>query len=201
MPVKAIIEKIRSDAEKEAEEILESYRKKVTDIEVQKSREIEKIRSDAEEKGKHQAEESVRRMLSSSQMESRQNLLDLKQKLIDEAFREAYDRIKQLKVQEYVQFLSTLLEQVAVTGDEEVVAAKSDAKKISSSLIGSVNRRLKKSGKLGKITLSKEIIDSDGGFILRRERKEINATLSVLFGNAREELESEVASILFGGEQ
>jgi V/A-type H+-transporting ATPase subunit E len=201
MPVKAIIEKIRSDAEKEAEEILESYRKKVTDIEVQKSREIEKIRSDAEEKGKHQAEESVRRMLSSSQMGSRQNLLDLKQKLIDEAFREAYDRIKQLKVQEYVQFLSTLLEQVAVTGDEEVVAAKSDAKKISSSLIGSVNRRLKKSGKLGKITLSKEIIDSDGGFILRRERKEINATLSVLFGNAREELESEVASILFGGEQ
>jgi V/A-type H+-transporting ATPase subunit E len=200
MPVKAIIEKISSDAEKEAEEIIESYRKKVTDIEVQKSREIEKIRSDAEEKGKHQAEESVRRMLSSTQMESRQNLLDLKQKLIDEVFQEAHDRIKQFKDQEYVRFLGTLLEQVAVTGDEEVVAAKPDAKNISSSLIGEVNRRLKKSGKLGKITLSKETIDNDGGFILRQGRKEINATLPVLFGSAREELESEVAVILFGGE-
>ena len=201
MPVKAIIEKIHSDAGKEAEEILESYRKRVADIEVQKSQEIEKIRSDAEEKGKHQAEESVRRMLSSIQMESRQNLLDLKQKLIDEAFREAYNRIKKLKAQEYVRFLGTLLEQVAVTGDEEVVAAKTDAKKISSSLIKSVNRHLKKSGKPGKLTLGKETIDSDGGFILRQGRKEINATLPVLFGNAREELEFEVASILFGGER
>jgi V/A-type H+-transporting ATPase subunit E len=201
MPVKAIIEKIRADAEKEAEEILESYRKKVADIEVRKSREIDIIRSDAEKKGKNQAEESVRRMLSSTQMESRQSLLELKQKLIDEAFREAYDQVKNLKPQEYVRFLGSLLEQVAVTGDEEVVVAKSDAKRLSASLIESVNRNLKKSGKQGKISLAREAIDSDGGFVLRRGRKEINATLSVLFGNAREELESEVAGILFGEQQ
>jgi V/A-type H+-transporting ATPase subunit E len=201
MPVKAIIEKIRADAEKEAEEILESYRKKVADIEVRKSREIDIIRSDAEKKGKNQAEESVRRMFSSTQMESRQSLLELKQKLIDEAFREAYDQVKNLKPQEYVRFLGSLLEQVAVTGDEEVVVAKSDAKKLSALLIESVNRNLKISGKQGKISLARETIDSDGGFVLRRGRKEINATLSVLFGNAREELESEVAGILFGEQQ
>ncbi len=201
MPVKAIIEKIRSDAEKETEEILESYRKKVADIEIEKSQEIGKIKSDAEEKGKLQAEESVRRMLSSTQMDSRQNLLDLKQKLIDEAFHEAYDRVKNLKDQEYIHFLGVLLEQVAVAGDEEVVAAKPDAKKLSASVVESVNQNLKKSGKHGKITLSEETIDSDGGFILRRGRKEINATLAVLFGNAREELESDVADILFGGQR
>jgi V/A-type H+-transporting ATPase subunit E len=134
-------------------------------------------------------------------MVSRQNLLDLKQKLIDETFREAYDRVKKLKAQEYVRFLGSLLEQVAATGDEEIIAAKPDAKKISSSLVESVNRKLKKSGRQGKIKLSKETIDSDGGFILRRGRMEINATLPVLFGNVREELESEVVSILFGGQE
>jgi V/A-type H+-transporting ATPase subunit E len=198
MPVKAIIDKILSDAEKEAEEILESYRQKASEIEAQKAQEIKKIWSDAEEKGKQQGQEAVRRLLSSTEMESRQSLLDLKQKVIDEVFHEARIRMRKFKDKDYTAFLNAVIQKVVTTGEENIIPAKSDAKIINDAFVKSVNNKLKKAGKKGKLHLIKETIDADGGFVLRQDRKEINATIPVLFKTAREELESEVASILFG---
>lgn len=200
MPVKAIIDKILSDAKKEVEEIIESYRQKASEIETRKIQEIEKIKSEAEEKGKQQGREAVRRLLSSTEMESRQSLLDLKQKVIDEVFHEARIRIRKLKDRDYIAFLNSVLVKVVETGEEEVIPAKSDAEKVNDAFIKSINSKLKKAGKKGKLHLSKGTIEEDGGFVLRQGRKEINATIPVLFKAAREELESEVASILFGDE-
>ena len=200
MPASAIIEKILSDAKKEADSISASFKKEIEALEKEKNQEIEKIRLEAEEEAKLRAEEAVKRELSSKQMEARKSLLEFKQELIDQIFDLAYKQVIGLKDKEYKDFLKGLFHKTVETGDEEVIIGKKDVKQITPSFIQSVNQELKKAGKEGKLRLGQPSPEIDGGFILRRGRKETNVTLSALFASAREELEVEVAEILFGEE-
>ncbi len=198
MPVEAIVEKILSDAKEEVEAIRASFLQEVEKLEKEKNQEMEKIRVEVDREGKLRGEEAVRRLLSSKQMEAKKSILQLKQELIDHVFESAYDRVHRLKDQEYREFIRALFQKVVETGDEEVIVGKRDAKRITPSFIQGVNRELKKKGKAGKLRLSSLSPDIDGGFILRRGRKEINVALSALFASIRQELESETAEVLFG---
>ena len=200
MPVEAIVEKILSDAKTEAEEILRSYRQKVEALEKERDGEVGRLRTEADEEGKLRGEEAVRRLLSSTQMEARKSILRLKQDLIDQVFEVAHDKVRRLKDVEYREFIKALILKVAETGDEEIVVGKRDTKRITPAFVTSVNKALKKAGKEGKLHLGTPSSEITGGVILRRGRKEVNATLSALFAAARRELESEVAEVLLGRE-
>jgi len=201
MPASAIIEKILSDAKKEADDIRASFHKEVEALEKKKDQEIEKIKTEAAKEAKLRAEEVVKRQLSSRQMEVRKSLLEFKQGLIDQIFDLAYKRVDSLKNEEYRDFIKTLFFKAVEKGDEEVIIGKKDVKQITPSFIQAINREMKKTGKKGKLHLGSPSPNIDRGFILRRGRKEVNVTLSALFTSAREELESEAADILFGEEE
>ncbi len=201
MPASAIIEKILSDARKEADTILTSFRKEVEALEKERDQEIEKIKTEAAKEAELRAEEVVKRELSSKQMEARKSLLEFKQELIDRIFDLAYEQVTKLKSEEYKDFLKTLFLKTVETGEEEVIIGKKDVRQITPSFLQTVNRELKKTGKEGKLRLGEPSSEIDGGFILRKGRKETDVTLSALFASARDELETEVAEILFGEEK
>jgi len=201
MPASAIIEKILSDARKEADTILTSFRKEVEALEKERDQEIEKIKTEAAKEAELRAEEVVKRELSSKQMEARKSLLEFKQELIDRIFDLAYEQVTKLKSEEYRDFLKTLFLKTVETGEEEVIIGKKDVKQITPSFLQTVNRELKKTGREGKLHLGKPSSEIDGGFVLRKGRKETDVTLSALFASARDELETEVAEILFGEEK
>ena len=96
----------------------------------------------------------------------------------------------------YKQFIHDLILKVVETGDEEIIVGDKDAKLLDPSFIEEINLELEKGGKKGKLQRGKPSSDVNGGVILRRGRKEVNAALSALFHEARQELESEVAGIL-----
>jgi V/A-type H+-transporting ATPase subunit E len=83
------------------------------------------------------------------------------------------------------------------SGEEEVIFSKEDAGSVGKALLEEINQRLKKENRPGALLLADEDREIQGGFILRRGKREVNCTLTALFATVREELEPRVAEILF----
>ena len=64
-------------------------------------------------------------------------------------------------------------------------------------LIKKINLQLKKAGKSGNISVSERPGSFRGGFILERNGVQINNTFEALVNSMRDELEYEIAKILF----
>lgn len=177
---------ILKEAEKEAENILEKYRKRAKEVR-------KKILSEAEK----EAEDEKRRILSMAQLEQRKVILKAKQNIIDEVFKKAEKRLQEIPEKEYMNILHKMLLESVISGTEEMIVNKRDKGLITQEFIDKVNQELVNLGKKGNIKLSSENGDMIGGFILRSEDIEINATFDSLINLEREELETEIAKILF----
>jgi len=81
------------------------------------------------------------------------------------------------------------------TGDEQVVVDNNETV-INQGFIKEVNKQLTKDGK-GNLKLSDKKQDIGGGFILKRQNISCNVSLDVLIGQAKENLEIEIAKELF----
>ncbi len=179
-------ERIRKEAEGEAEKILEEVRREVGSV---------------KEKTLHDAQVSLqdekRRILTMASLEARKKVLEKKQDLIEESFQKALNHLGHLSDEEYQEAVKKLLLRTVESGEEEVIISPGE-KRLTSALLDEVNEELHSKGRPGKLKLSSERRGFQGGFILKAGRKEINNTFDSLFKEKREELEAEVAGILFG---
>ena len=194
--MEAIIKKILDDTQEEARTIQTEFQKELQKIEASQNQEIERITTGVMREGEMQGEEKVLKLLSHAERDTKKSLLLLKQELIDEVFQSAYDHVRQMDSKAYRKFVHDLIIKIVETGDEEVIVGEKDAKLLDHSFIEQINTELKKAGKKGELRLGKPSLDINGGVILRHGRKEMDATLSALFHEARHELESETANML-----
>ena len=179
-------ERIRKEARGEAEKILEEARKEADSIK-------EKIRHGAQ----ISLQDEKRRILTMANLEARKKVLEKKQDLIEESFQKALNHLRHLSDEEYQGAVKKLLLRAVESGEEEVIISPGE-KRITSALLNEVNEELRSKGRQGKLKLSSERREFQGGFILKAGRKEVNNTFYSLFQERREELEAEVAGILFG---
>ncbi len=68
---------------------------------------------------------------------------------------------------------------------------------ITEAFVNEINSELTQKGKLGKLSLSDEIRDFKAGFILEKNGIEINNSFEALISSMKDELEYEVARLLF----
>ncbi|HID95991.1 MAG TPA: hypothetical protein EYP53_08055 [Candidatus Latescibacteria bacterium] len=197
MAVEAIIDKIMADAKAEAEEIKQKAEKEIEKIKEEQRANIERIRVSAEEEGKIQAEEEKRRLISAAELDQRQRLLREKQDLIEETFKRAMKRVIEMGRDDYCRLIEALLIKAVDDGDEEVIISPKDEDRITQELLERVNLKLSEDGRKGQLKLSDKTREMAGGFVLTKGRKEVNCSLESIFSLAREELEGEVAGILF----
>jgi V/A-type H+-transporting ATPase subunit E len=142
------------------------------------------------------AEEGARR-LTAARLEARKKLLAVKQSVMEEAFVAALAELRALPVGEQRKLVSAMLLDAAETGAEQVACAKEDSHIFTPAFIAEVNASLAAQGKRGELTLAKEHRPTGGGFYLLGENLEINATFPTLLKSVREQLEPEVAAVLF----
>lgn len=179
------VERIKKEAGEEAERVFEEAGGKIDSIK-------EKIRHDAQ----ISLQDEKKRILTMANLEARKKVLEKKQDLVEEAFQKALNYLKHLSDKEYKRTIKELLLRTAESGEEEIVISLEE-KRLTSVLLNEVNETLSSKGKLGKLKLSPERRKFQGGFILKAGRKEINNTFNSFFQEKREELEAEVAGILF----
>lgn len=198
MSVTKIVERIVQGAMAEAQQIEKEARKRVEEIEREAVKEIRRIEAEAEERARAESREQHYRLISAAQLDLRKEVLAEKQMLIRQAFELALERLLSLEGEEYHRVIKGLLLRAAEEGDEEVVVCSKDREKFTPQFLTEVNAELSARGKGGNLKLSPNNGDLMGGFVLKKGRKEVNCSFLALLTSMREELELEVARILFG---
>jgi V/A-type H+-transporting ATPase subunit E len=198
MALEGILEKITRNAEEKVRAIKKEgrlKREKIISKAETRAKEIsERIHKEAAEK----AELERRRASVSAELEYRKEVLREKQALMEECFQAALDELVNLPVEGYRALIRKMLLNLATGGEERVLISPQDEKRIDQSFIDGVNRDLTKAGKQAHLTPDGTSPNVRGGLVLRTEEVEVDCSFGILLGQLREELQAEVAAILFG---
>lgn len=192
-----IKERILSEAQEQKQKIIEEAKAEAQNIKKQYEHKAKEILDSILDKAAKSAEEKKRRILSMAQLENRKVLLQAKQQIIDEVFEKAKIALKKMPDEEYQKLIANMLINSALVGNEEVIISEHDKNRITPDFIEKINSTLQGMGKQAGLKLSETYGQMIGGFILKSQDLEINSTFDSLINMGREELETEIAKILF----
>ncbi len=196
MNAEQVVDKILSEANTEADKIKAGAREKADGAQTELESQLADYRKETGTLAVEAGEDKTNRMLATARMEIRKQKLAKKVSLLDEVFVKAREQLKSLGDDDYRSLMKALMVKCIETGDEEVLVGKEDGR-IDHDFLKHVNRELG-AGFKGNLQLSNDRANIDGGFILRRGKIQINVSLDVLITQAREALEMELTTELFG---
>lgn len=189
--------KLIADAQAEATKVIEDGKREAERIIEEAERQAEKIRSDYSTRAQHEASEHIRRQVSLRELEARKAILAEKGKIIDQVFEKALSELRQKDLQSGFSITWKLLLGAIQTGDEEIILGEADRNALPPDFIERLNKHLSDLGKRGDVKISQSIHNHGGGFILKRGRTETNVTFETLLETVRDQIETDIARILF----
>ena len=195
MKAEQVVEKILSQAQQEAQAILDQARSRIQQRRADLQGSRQNYAQQTEEKAKTAGEDKLARMLAAARMDLQKKRLAAKVDLLNEVFEKARQKINALPEEAYLDLMSRLIMKAVQTGDEEVLVGGQETR-INQKCIKQINQKLGPGFK-GNLRLSDEKADIDGGFILRRGNVRINASTGVLIEQMRQDLEIDLAAELF----
>ena len=221
-----IIGRISGDAQAEIDAILGQAREQAEQIAQTSRAQGETEAAAILERGRQDARARGERMTAMAQLECRKANLAAKQKVIDEAFAAAKEKLLSLPEEEYVELLAGLAVKAAPHGRGKLIFSPSDRARVGKAVVVAANEALasqaapelpegltdsKVGAFLGKVvnttaamvtgtgmlTLSQETRDIKGGFILVDGDVEVNCAFETMLALEREKLERQAAERLF----
>lgn len=200
MSVEKIVEKILSDARAEAQRIIESARQQAAQIREQAQNEAQHQRELILSQAREEAQSRRRAQLAAANAAARNAVLAARRAVLETVFKQAAAQLAALPLNEYKSWLLRLITEAVETGDEEVILSPADRQAFGEVFVKEANAQLAKHGKKGALKISVETRDLGRGFVLKGKNSEINVTAATLLRRAQDELEIEVAQMLFGGD-
>ena len=197
MSVNNITSKILKDAEGRKESILataEEEKNKILSKKVASARELEK---EILEKAESEAKSKKERVISGAKLKVRNEKLAAKQEVIEEVFSKSVEKLCELKNDQYIKFIKDSILALDIDGNETLILNENGQKLINKEILSEINSELKAKNLKGEITISDKIGSFRGGFILEKNGIEVNSTFEALVDSLRDELEFEVAQVLF----
>lgn len=195
--IKNLTSKITSDAEAKRESILAKANEEKDKILDKKEVEARKLEAEMIAKAEMEAKTRKERIISGAELKVRNEKLEAKQEVISSVFNMSIDSLSKMSDKEIKDFIMNTILNSQIAGDEVVIINEKEKGIITEDFIKEVNTNLSNNGRIGKLTLAKEVRDFKGGFILEKNGIEINNTFEALVEALRDELEFEVASVLF----
>lgn len=177
-----LTQKIVDDAKTKAEAIVKEAIDQKEAVISSKIDEAENERQKIIEKANREAELMKQRKVSNAELQVRDQSLKTKREVLDRVMDEAKKRLKNIDEEKYVEFIDNNLEGLKLNGNEVLLVQEG------------MEKKLKPAKKYPAIARD-EFVES--GFILKDENAELNFTFKALIDYVREELESELVSILF----
>lgn len=189
-----ITSKILRDAEERKEAILAEANKekdKILSKKIAKAKELEKeIIKTAEAEAKRRKEKAI----SSATLKVRNDKLAAKQEVIAKVFEESIEKLSSIKGDDFLRYIRNSILSLGEIGEQRLILNKEGLEQVDLTFIYELNQAL---GEKGNIKLSSEVGNFKGGFILESNGIEINNTYEALVNSLRDELEYEVAEVLF----
>lgn len=187
-----ITERIAADAQAQAAEIVARAKAQAEQIVADYQSRAEDLLAQERAKAETLAAQTAQRAEAAGALEGRKWELNAKQQLLEETFALALRKLRDLPKEEYTQLLTDLL-CLAAKGGEEVIFNPADRAQVGKAAVTAANERLKE----GRLTLSEETRDIQGGFILKDGLVELNCALETLVEQEKETMSVSVASHLF----
>lgn len=185
--ISKILDAISAEGKADAEKIAESGRKNAEEIYHLYEREAGISEKNILSRAEKKAEEIRQSSLSQAGIESRNIKLAAKREALEKTFARASEKMAAISGQEKKAFYEKLISRYS-SGDTVVVQLNGDDRK--------------EFGKKLKVKDIKVILDEkdgafSGGLIIKEQDIETNCTFEVIIENAKKEMESEIAAMLF----
>lgn len=190
--IKNITSKILKDAEAGKENILAAAEEEKNKILSKKASAANEIAQEILQKAEADAKSKKERVISSAKLKVRNNKLAAKQEIIDEVFEKSINKLTELSKEQFLNFVKNSILSMNLTGKQTLILNETGLKFVDDSFIDELNKEAK-----ATIALSKTAGNFKGGFILENNGIEINSTYEALVSSLRDELEFEVAKVLF----
>lgn len=168
---KNIIDDILSSAKKSAEVMIADAEEERTQAEKAVAALLDASQKEAEEQAAQEAENVRRGKLKLGELEAGKILLRYKRACVDEVYKAVKDKILKMKDADYLDLLGKLIGEAAADGDE-IVAAKSDSKRVTAAWVKKLSSSTKK-----KLALSDEKGEFEGGVVLKSHGYDVDLTI------------------------
>ncbi len=195
MDAEQVINKIISEANQNADSIKQQAQNEVDQQNKDLQNELDDFEKQTQKMAEQAAQDKTDRMLAQSRMQNQKKILKAKVEVLDQIFSSAAEKIAQMPDDQYNSLMTNLMEKAIETGDEEVIVGKNETR-INQDFIKQLNRKLG-SGYKGNLRLSTEKTDIGAGFILRRQKIQMNVSVEVLIDRVREEIEPQIVNLVF----
>ncbi|MCW6074405.1 V-type ATP synthase subunit E [Clostridium sporogenes] len=189
--------KILEEAKVKKEEFIKEAKEDGKKILDKKTAEAKIIEKNTIEKAERESVTRRERILSNAELKVRNERLQSKQKVIEKVLEKALEKLSSLSKAEYLSYIKERILTLPIDGDEKIIINLKDKLLITEDFINEINGGLVKKGKLGNLSLSDETRDFKAGFILEKNGIEINNSFEALISSMKDELEYEVARVLF----
>lgn len=183
---KAQRDKILADAQSEKNKILEKR--------ISEARNLEK---ELIERGKREAQARKERIISGAHLKIRNEKLTYKQEIIEKVFDSAIEELSNINEKEFKTFIKERVLTMNLSGKQNLILNNQGKNIIDEEFIKDLNTQIKNNGNNLEILISNETRDFKGGFILEENGIEINNTFEALVNSFRDDLEFQVAKVLF----
>lgn len=190
-------EKIITEANSQVEIVLEEARQRAEQIIARGEQEASDRRKKMLNHFHAQADERRRRAQTIAGLDARKAILSAKEKMVEDTFSQALARLRKVENKAYQDLVFPLIISAVQSGNEEIICSAHDREYFTPEFVDKVNQALTREGKQGKLTLSDETREVNGGFILRAGDVELNNSFDSNLRMQRDQLEPDVAAILF----
>ena len=194
MSIEKILERIKEETDSTAGDIVEKAEREAERIRASFEADGTKLKNELEKRARERAEEEKRRLIVSEELELRKQFLVKKRELLDELYERAKGEMEKLEGEEYLDLVKKMILASAISGNEEIVAAKRQEGLFTGAFMETLNRENKRGE---GFTLADETGAFSWGVVLREGRRRVDLTLGVLMDQLRERIESEIAPKLF----
>lgn len=189
--------KILHDAKMQSEELVQNAENEKAKIISKRVAEANEIATSGLEKAKFEAATRKERIISNAHLQVRNKKLESKGKVISTVFDKAVENLTQLDSEIVLTYFKNAILSMNIEGDESIIVNEKTKNMITNAFVSEINAELSKAGKKGELKLSNETRDIKGGFILEKNGIEVNNTFEALVNSLKEDLEYEVANVLF----
>jgi len=199
MALEDIRDKILREAQQKAREMVEEAQTEAKRILQTGEEEAKALREDLLSKAREEAQIRRNRIVGAKRLEIKKQRLASKRAAIDKAFEQALQQMLDLSPEEYQVFIKSLLRQVPINDNEALlITNERDRSRITRSLLDQLSREISSNrSKRIKLRLAPETRDIKGGIIVSCGKIEINYSLEVLLRFLKEEMEPDMARVLF----
>lgn len=210
--------RILDDAKASADKIISKANAEVAEIYAAAEQKKQDITNEIFDSAMKEGETIINTAKSALDRNCKAIVMSMKNSMVDKAFEAAKNEILALESEKYAQLMTQLLcrvlsarvdeekESLRLYGEDiapdayEVIMNKKDRDSQGVYIVAGVRRATvgKITGTvLDKVTLSQEVANISGGFILRMGRVEINASLDAIVDELKEQMTPEVMELLF----